>query len=286
MMTDQGRAEGDDTIWAPLNYVDPGGIEGTNFTFTFDHQWTGVPAATQIMPIVDACSLTMPAQLRSEGFEQVQIDCPPLSNLPPEFIEDHWRPALFAAIRNLTGADMVIGWGFSARFSERKMDVERTDVSNPARRVHGDFSPTEFGEVIRHPPCLDAIAAVADGRTLCRWIGINAWQPFSAPPYDTPLAVCDARTVSPRDLNVGRGRAPSRPDLAIDLPFFAFNPNHRWHYFSTFEQNEALLFIGLDSACPGTWRLVPHTAFDNPECPADAPPRCSVEMRTMALLFE
>ncbi len=45
--------------------------------------------------------------------------------------------------------------------------------------------------------------------------------------------------------------------------------------------NEVLIFKGHVTA-PGKVRFVPHTAFDLPDTPADAPPRQSIELRVIA----
>ena len=95
--------------------------------------------------------------------------------------------------------------------------------------------------------------------------------------------MCIRDRVAPADVVIGRGSAPSMRELQLDLPLFAWNPDHRWYYYSAFDPDETLLFYGIDSAGPENWRLVPHSAFDGP---ADGNPRCSVEMRCMALFFE
>jgi hypothetical protein len=172
------------------------------------------------------------------------------------------------------------------RFSESKADAPRSEVSNPARRVHADFSPAEFGREIRHSLAANEVAGLADGRRLKRWIGLNAWQAWSQPPYDTPLAVCDKNSMSLDDLVIGTGSAPSNPDFTLDLSLFSHNRAHRWYYYSALAPDEALVFLGIDSAQRGAWQLVPHTAIDNPDAPPEAAPRCSVEMRCMALFFE
>jgi len=48
---------------------------------------------------------------------------------------------------------------------------------------------------------------------------------------------------------------------------------------------EALVFKTNDTD-PAAAHCVPHGAFDNAECPADAPPRVSIEMRGCAFWFE
>jgi hypothetical protein len=44
---------------------------------------------------------------------------------------------------------------------------------------------------------------------------------------------------------------------------------------------EALLLKCYDSATDGRARFAPHTAFVDPTTPADAPPRESIELRTL-----
>ena len=62
----------------------------------------------------------------------------------------------------------------------------------------------------------------------------------------------------------------------------AFNPDHRWYYFPKMARNEALVFKVYDSEKDGRARFTAHTAFDDPTTPAAAPPRESIEMRTIA----
>jgi hypothetical protein len=46
---------------------------------------------------------------------------------------------------------------------------------------------------------------------------------------------------------------------------------------------EVMLIKMYDSLTEGTTRLSFHTAFDDPTTPADAPPRRSIELRTLVL---
>ena len=271
---------------ATVNYVDPAQIGKDGLTFNFDQAWSGIQVDSRMMRIEDAAALETPPSLETHGFQTIRIACPDLADLPRDEIEQHWVPAVRDALQELTGADAVASWAFSMRFSERKADAPHSEVSNPARRVHADFSPAEFGHGIRHHLTREAIERIAAGRRLRRWFGLNAWQAWSPPPYDTPLAVCDIRTMSLGDLVIGTGSAPSNPDFKLDLSLFSHNPAHRWYYYPALAADEVLVFHGIDSAELGHWRIVPHTAVDNPLCPADAAPRCSVEMRAMALFFE
>lgn len=273
-------------FYATVNYVDRAQIGKDGLTFNFDQAWSGIPVDSHVMRIADAAALEPPAKLETHGFQTIRISCPDLAGPPREEIELHWVPAVQDRLRELTGADAVACWALSMRFSERKADAPRSEVSNPARRVHADFSPAEFGHGIRHRLTREAIERIAAGRRLRRWFGLNAWQAWSPPPYDTPLAVCDIRAMSLGDLVIGTGSAPSNPEFKLALSLFAHNPAHRWYYYPALAPDEVLVFHGIDSAELGHWRIVPHTAVDNPLAPPDAPPRCSVEMRAMALFFE
>jgi hypothetical protein len=48
------------------------------------------------------------------------------------------------------------------------------------------------------------------------------------------------------------------------------------------QRDEAVVFKTFDSIRDGRARWTAHTAFDQPSSPPDAPPRESIEMRTLA----
>ena len=59
-----------------------------------------------------------------------------------------------------------------------------------------------------------------------------------------------------------------------------YNPAHQWYYAPELRRDEALLLKCYDSKTDGRARFAPHTAFQDPTAPADAPPRESIELRT------
>jgi hypothetical protein len=56
-----------------------------------------------------------------------------------------------------------------------------------------------------------------------------------------------------------------------------------WYYFPAMQMDEALLIKTFDSETDGRTRFTIHTSFEDPDAPADAPPRESIETR--CLLF-
>jgi hypothetical protein len=109
---------------------------------------------------------------------------------------------------------------------------------------------------------------------------INVWRPIRGPVQSSPLAVCDARSMTLQDFVAMDLRYRDRTGEVYSV---AFNPNHRWFYFPYMERNEVLFLKGYDSAEDGRARFTAHTAFEDPTSPPDAPARESIEAR--ALVF-
>lgn len=109
---------------------------------------------------------------------------------------------------------------------------------------------------------------------------INIWRSIKGPVQDTPLAVCDARSVRREELVRGEVRYPKRTGEIYQLHHA---PHHRWSYFSLMDRHEALLFKQFDSRTEGVARFTPHAAFDLPEIPPGAPLRESIELRCLVV---
>lgn len=107
---------------------------------------------------------------------------------------------------------------------------------------------------------------------------INIWRTLRGVVEDTPLALLDARSVASQDLVRGEVRYPHRNG---EIYLVRNNPAHRWFYFPQMDRSHALVFKQYDSRTSGVARFTPHTAFDLPAIPADAPLRKSLEMRCL-----
>ncbi|MCD6073230.1 MAG: methyltransferase, partial [Rhodospirillales bacterium] len=58
------------------------------------------------------------------------------------------------------------------------------------------------------------------------------------------------------------------------------------YYFPKMRRDEAIVFKVYESKKDGRARFTAHTAFVDPTTPADAPPRQSIEIRTIAFFDE
>ena len=144
-------------------------------------------------------------------------------------------------------------------------------LAGPAGRVHNDY--TEASGARR-------FGLVFPGRVpRGRFCIVNLWRSVGeAPVRDTPLALCDARSVEPSELVASEIRYPDRSG---EVYLVRHAPGHTWSYFSEMRKDEVVVFKQYDSVRAGVARFTPHAAFDHPSMPADAPPRTSIEVRCL-----
>jgi hypothetical protein len=139
--------------------------------------------------------------------------------------------------------------------------------------VHKDYTDRSGPERIRDVLGQDQAGALVSVAQ------INLWRPMSGPVKRSPLAVLDASTLDPNDL---LATDLVYPDRIGEIYHLAYNPQQRWYYFPDMRRDEVLLIKGYDSRHDGRARFTPHTAFKDPNTPPGAPPRESIEVRTLA----
>lgn len=186
-----------------------------------------------------------------------------------------YYPEVERLVRDLTGASRVVVFDHNVRngpSARRRM----AGVDEPVRRAHVDYTVKSAPRRVR-----DLLPA-DDAEFLLRhrFAVMNVWRPIRGPVEDAPLALCDARSVAPKDLVATDLRYPDRTGETYSV---AYNPDHRWYYFPKMQPDEAILLKNYDSAEDGRARFAPHSAFDDPTVPAGAAARESIEAR--ALVF-
>jgi hypothetical protein len=234
--------------------------------------------------ITDARSLT--TQLDREGFvlishESAVADFDRIQE--DQEVDQLYIDEMTELLAQQTGASRVfmLGGG-KKRFGERATDkLAPLTNAKPARYPHADNtdgSATGLVELVAQ------FASDLDLQNVSRYALYNMWRCVSPPPQDIPLAVCDARTVVPRDEVTVTAVTTERVggDIRHDTTGYLFNSSHHWHYFSNMTPHEVLVFKAHDTDRARA-RRVPHTAFDDPTCPPGTPTRASVEMRGLAI---
>ncbi len=188
-------------------------------------------------------------------------------------VERIYYPEIERLLVQVTGASRVVVFDHTRRTDD---GTEREGFRGPANRVHNDYTARSGPERVR------ALLGAEQARALngTRVAQINAWRPMHGPVLRSPLALLDASSVAPDDLiatdNV-------YPDRVGEIYHLAYHPNHRWFYFPRMRRHEVVLIKGYDSLEDGRARFTPHTAFDDPATPKDAPARESIEVRTLVL---
>jgi len=181
-------------------------------------------------------------------------------------------------IAEVSGADAVVVTGPGIlRFGERSADCGRFNNSRPARFIHIDASAaTAHAFERRHRP-----TQLAGG--VRRFAQYNIWRVLTPPPQDVPLAVCSARSIAAADLVPADAvfDIAGQPEWSFESLLLRYAARHRWSYYSNMTREEALVFKTFDSD-PSQPSQVAHSAFDDAACPAQVPPRTSIEMRAIA----
>lgn len=144
----------------------------------------------------------------------------------------------------------------------------------PSTRAHNDYTPGSAERRVR-----DLLGEVAARQPFAF---INVWRPIRHVALDWPLALCDARSVAADDLAATDIEYPGRRGEIYHL---RHNSRQRWYYVPAMQLDEALLIKCADTR-PGRAQIAPHTAFEHPNTPPEAPPRESIEFRTIAFFSE
>jgi hypothetical protein len=229
--------------------------------------WNGVDDPREIT-IEDARGRECEFTLDRNGFVLVKAPTTFADFYSPEEVSRVYFPQVEHLLRDTLGANRVFIFDHSVR------NAARPDASDPVRRVHNDHTVNSASRRVH-----DHLGPDAPELLKHRFGIVNVWRPIRGPVQDSPLALCDARSFTDDDL------------IATDLVYphvrgetssVAYNPKHRWYYFSEMRTDEVLLIRVHDSENDGRARLSFHTSFDNPLA-AGAPPRESIEVR--ALVF-
>jgi hypothetical protein len=263
-------------IEATLNYLAPMAERPRNYTFDPP---PGVPRSNSqrephTVAIHSARPIAADVSLDGEGFAVLHSPSAVRDFWDEDEIRHVYYPEVERVLAEATGASKVFIFDHTLRRRVRGVaDRAAGAPRQPATGVHVDHTATSGPQRVR-----DFFGDDAERLLRGRVQVINLWRPIRGPLRDAPLAVCDASSVAARDL------VPS--DLVYkhrvgETYGVTYNPAHRWFYVPEMQPDEALLLKCYDSATDGRARFAPHTAFEDPTAPADAPPRESIEIRTL-----
>ena len=199
-------------------------------------------------------------------------------------------------LRELTGAEHIFMGGPHVSRSEDSQKQE----SMPLYHVHNDYTgnmkeaymcalsgeePNQswtmeeklaisFVNGSDVPAQMKAAGLTADWLAERRMVMLNTWRNTSDEPVRRcPLAVVDKRTIKSGD---GYGGVVGRVGLTR-------REGQQFYYYPGLTREELLVFIGYDSDAKEHAPCV-HSAFEDMNAPAGAPPRQSIELRCVLVM--
>ena len=267
-------------VEAELTYLTPMVERPRNYTFDPP---PGLPRSNSTpephqVRIHDLRPVAENATLDEQGFAVLRHHSAVRDFQSEDEIRGVYYPETEALIKHATGASRVFIFDHTVRRHIPGTQDYREGVRQPARRVHVDHTVRSGPQRVR-----DLIPEDAEELLKGRVQIINLWRPIRGPVLDAPLALADASSVTPSDLVpadlVYRNRVGETYAVT-------YNPRHRWFYLSRMQPSEAFLIKCYDSKTDGRARFAPHTAFTDPSAPANAPPRESIEIRTLVFYPE
>ena len=234
----------------------------------------------------------------SIGFKIVSHVCSIKDWSNEELLSSTYHDEVFAVLRSLTGAEHIFLGG--PREASCVSRHEGSGVSEPLYHLHNDYTGNmkeaymralsgeepkqswtmeemlalKFVDGSDVPAQMKAVGLTAEGLAERRMVMLNTWRNTSDEPVGRcPLAVADQRTIKSGD---GCGGVVGRVGLAR-------RAGQQLYYFPGLTREELLVFIGYDSDAKEHAPCV-HSAFDDMNAPADAPPRQSIELRCVLVM--
>lgn len=262
-------------IEVPMNYLTKGSEKPVNYMYTPP---PGVPPRTgqygkYTVPLYDGRSIAQHLSLDTNGFMLTRHETAVKNFYDPDEVHAVYFPEIERLMKKIAGATKVVVFDHNVRCLTKAQKGEN-GAREPVKMAHNDYTLKSGPQRVR-----DLLPADEAERLLHhRFMEINVWRPIQGPVQADPLAVCDARSMTPQDF------------VAMDLKYqdrigevyaVAFNPNHRWFYFPQMQRDEVLLLKGYDSMDDGRARFTAHSSFEDPTTPPDAPARESIEVRTL-----
>lgn len=262
-------------VVAPVNFTQP--MAEKPYSYNYEPP-PGVPSRNtreeaHEIRVIDARPFIDRLSLDREGFVLLRRPTAATDLYDEKQITGVYYPECERLIKEYTGARRVQVFDHIVRNAARM--AKGNQIKGYAGRVHNDYTAWSAPQRVR-----DLMGDEAEELLKHHYAEINVWRPIRGPLLRSPLALCDATTLSEENLLASDLRYPDRTGETYAV---TYNPSQRWYYFPKMEADEVVLIRCFDSARQGAARFSAHGAFDDPQTPPDAPPRESIETR--ALVF-
>ncbi len=259
-------------ITTPIRYV----VKGERSIFYPAEREKSVwPAEDHAVTLTDMRPLQQQLTIARNGFALLNHTTAVKDFFDPAEVEKVFFPEVIELAKRLNGAVHAVAFGPVPRTD----DPDAKQGRLPAFGAHVDYGRRTIEDMAR-----PLLGDQADYWFSKRVVLMNFWRPITTV-YRSPLALCDASTVSVDDLHDSEVRGGLMDANRASLYGFnlSYNPAHRWYFVHQMRPDEMLAFKLYDSDASQP-QFTGHTAFNDPDAPADAPPRQSMEVRTVAFI--
>lgn len=229
--------------------------------------------AEHMMPIYNGRAIVDQLSLDREGFILVNHETKMKNFYDEAEVRSVYYQETEELVKQTSGAKRVLVFDHTLRSADSATREEKK-ISGPVRNAHNDYTEWSGPQRVR-----DLLPNEAEELLKHRFAVVQTWRPINNPVQREPLAIADARSIGASEFIPS---ARIYPDRRGEVYHSTYNPGHRWYYFPNMQRSEAMVFKTFDSLKDGRARWTAHCAFDDPTCPPDAPPRESIEMRTIA----
>ncbi len=262
-------------VSAGLHYTIDTGVKPVNETFGPNNIRRRVSGEHEVrqMTIRNGRPLADEFNLEVTGFDFVKHETRVRDFFDAEELKRVYYPEVEALIKKVSGASRVVVFDHTLRSGD-EAEREAKLVREPVLNVHNDYTEWSGPQRVR-----ELLPDEAENLLRRRFAIIQVWRATNKPIQSNPLAIADARSLLSADLIRAERRYPHRVGETYRI---AYNPDHRWFYFPRMRRDEALVVKVYESAKDGRARFTAHSSFDDPTTPAGAPPRQSIEARTLA----
>ena len=223
--------------------------------------------------IYDGRSIAKDLSLDRQGFTLTQFPTAVNDFYDEDEVRSVYYPEMEKIVQQATGCSKVVVFDHTIRVADETAQVDRK-VRGPVKNMHNDFTRKSAPQRIRDllPP------DEAEARLEKRFGSMNIWRPIVGPVETSPLTICGWDTLDEANLIPAERRYDNRIGGVLHL---CHNPDQRWYYFPKMEREEVVLLKCFDSLEDGTAKWTCHGSFKDPNTPANAKPRESIEIRTL-----
>jgi hypothetical protein len=264
-----------DTIAATLNYIVNDGTKlftETGIPGSLDVRTGGQPDPRRVT-LHNGRPQAEGFRLERDGFRFVRHDTKVRDFFDEAEVRSTYYAEMEALVKAESGAKRVVVFDHTLRTADDEAR-EAKKIREVVRRVHNDYTEWSGPQRVR-----DLLPNEADELLQRRFAIVQVWRPIRHPVETFPLAICDAKSLSDDNLVISERRYPNRVGQTYAI---TYNPAHAWYWFPRMRREEAIVFKVYDSLKDGRARWTAHTAFEDPTTPANARPRESIEIRTLA----